>query len=184
LEPSLDITSLAQSYTKLEALALPLMSDADKVRWFQERAVSAEEANRQLNLVNAQTAILTKFPKADAEDLVGARSIPEMESMAQRAHAKAERVESKTKTTVETDIDAKIAEALKGKDEELEGIRKVLGRPRQPQAADVEVAQTAEQNKALGVGPEKKVELGTIAAVGEVAANAMKRLGLFQGEDE
>lgn len=183
MEQSIDIARLTDSYTKLEALALSKMDDAEKVQWFQQRAISAEEANRQLNLVNSQAAILAKYPKADAEDISSARSIPEMEALAQRAHAKAERVEAKTKTTVETDIDAKIAEALKGKDEELAGIRKVLGRPRVPQATDVELATNAEQTEVLGLKPEEKVELGTIASVGKVAENAMKRLGLFQNEE-
>lgn len=170
----------AQQYSKLEELALSKMTDAEKVQWFQQRSLSAEDALKNALLEKEAAEVVTKFPKVELGDLAGIRTRAEMEAVAARLQAKVEKAEVAGQQTVE---DA-VKEALKLKDEEIAEMRKVYGRPRQPQASDVTGAQIqqiqAAAQKGIGTGGDEKVELGTVEAVGKVAANALRKAGLIE----
>lgn len=167
---------LVNSYLALEKIALAGMNDEQRVQWFQQRTISAEEANRELLAEKDVADVVTRFPAIDAADLLGVKSKPEMEALAARLTAKVEKASKAGQEIVE----AAVKDALKIKDEEIVEMRKVYGKPRQPQAGDVTgsgaAATAAAATVGIGTGAPEKIELGTMEAVGRVAQRAAEPL--------
>lgn len=178
-----DFEELAKSYGALEQIALSKMDDGEKVRWFQARSMSAEEANAKLRAQVEQNEIVAKYPGIKAEFLAGAKNKAEMELIAQSLKVALD----EAKTVGQTTVEAAVKEALGAKDEEIAEMRKVYGKPRQPQAGDVtgsQQEQIAAAGKA-GVGqPVDKFDptKGDVdGAAKRIAEPFLKRLG-FGGE--
>jgi hypothetical protein len=171
-----NVDALVKSYEALEKIAIGKMDDSEKVQWYAQRAISAEEANRQLGLQAAAHSVVTKFPLVEAEDLAGAKNQAEMELIAARIQGKMEKAQAKGQEIVE----AAVKDALGKKDDEIQEMRKVYGKPRTPQAGDVtgSESQRRQEEAKVGLGAEgqKKVEYGTMEAVSDAARRAAEPL--------
>jgi hypothetical protein len=168
---------LVNSYLALEKLALPLMTDEQRVQWFQQRAQSAEEANAELELQLRTGEIIKEFPLVDADDIKGLKTEAEIKTVAARIQAKAE----KAKASGVSEVEEAIKEVLKVKDTEIADMRKVYGKARQPQAGDVtgSNAATVAAAAAAGIGPDATKDDGTIeGSVKRQMGNLFERLGI------
>jgi hypothetical protein len=162
---------VVQAYSALEKMWLETATDAMKVQWFQQRAISAEEANAALTVEAETKEIITKFPDVEAADLVGLKTKAERENVAGRIQAKVE----KAKLAGQTIVEAAVQEALKGAEEDIKEMRKVYGKARVPQAGDVTGSGAAQiaaaQATGVGVKPEE-IENGSPNAVNRAVAAA------------
>jgi hypothetical protein len=182
----IDTAALVRSYEALEKLALTKMDDGERVSWYQQRAISAEEANRQLAADVARSEVIKEFPNVDVEDLSGLKNKDEMKAVATRIHAKVE----KAKVAGQLVVEEAVKEALKASDEQIKEMQKVYGKPRTPQAGDVTGAesQRTKEQVALGLGGEgeKKIVYGTMEAVSDAARRAaepmLEALGFIEKE--
>jgi hypothetical protein len=172
----IDTAALVRSYEALEKLALTKMDDGERVSWYQQRAISAEEANRQLAADVARSEVIKEFPNVDVEDLVGLKNKDEMKAVATRIHAKVE----KAKAAGQLVVEEAVKEALKASDEQIKDMQKVYGKPRTPQAGDVtgSESQRRQEEASAGLGAEgqKKIEYGTMEAVSDAARRAAEPL--------
>lgn len=172
--------SLVSSYLALEKIALAKMDDAEKVQWFQQRAISAEAAAAQLELEKQVGDVIKDFPAVEPEDVKGLKTVEEIRSVAQRIQAKADKFQAQGQKTVEETV----KEALKLKDEDIAEMQKAYGKPRQSTAGDVTgsgiQATTAAANAGIGNGDDEKIELGTMDAVTKTAMRTARRFGIIE----
>jgi hypothetical protein len=171
--------ALVQSYLALEKIALAKMDDAEKVQWFQSRAMSAEQANAQLELEAQIGTIIKEFPAVDADDVKGLKTENEIRVVAQKLQAKAD----KNKALGRTEVEDAVRDALKLKDEDIAEMQKAYGKPRQSSAGDVTGSQSQTVGEAKGVGigaQEEEIKMGGMEAVSKFAERGLRRAGLIQ----
>ena len=170
---------LVKSYKAAEELLLSKMDDAEKVQWFQKRAISAEDALKQVEEDSKVNEIVSKYPGVKAELLRDYRGDREV-----FAKTYQEAVDA-AKKTGQDEVEAAIKEALKIKDEEITEMRKVYGKPRQAQAGDVTGAQTqqlqAQQAGGVpGSNPTEPKDESIEGSIRKQAAGLFSRLGLTE----
>lgn len=171
--------ALVQSYLALEKIALDKMTDAEKVQWFQQRAMSAEEANRQLELERQIGEIIKDFPAVDADDVKGLKTEAEIRVVAQKLQAKAD----KNKELGRTEVEDAVREVLKVKDDEIKEMQKAYGKPRQASAGDVTGSQAMgiQAAQSVGIGKdEEEIKVGGMEAVSKFAERGLRRAGLIE----
>lgn len=174
---------LVKSYEALEKLALAKMDDAERVQWYQQRTISAEQAVQELQAEKELNDVVAKFPGVKPAHLAGLKDKAQMEAVA----AAVKTAIDESKTVGQTEVEEAVKEALKVKDTEIAEMRKAYGRPRTPQSGDVVGTQAQSQidAKAAGLIPDQENDLSKFTGMERVSKEAEKaaqvmldRLGL------
>src|SRR5467141_158905 len=103
---------LTNSYLALEKIALANMTDEQKVAWFQQRTISAEDAVKELQAEKELTDVVTRFPGVKPAHLAGIKDKAQMEAVASAVKTAIDEAKLEGQTTVEEAV----KEALKIKD--------------------------------------------------------------------